>query len=610
MSSEREPESQFGFAHVLFMDMVGYSKLLIDEQTGLLEQLNQIVRSTQQFQRGEAAGKLLRLPTGDGMALVFFTSPEEPAQCALEISQALQSYPHIRLRMGVHSGPVNALRDVNDRSNVAGTGINIAQRVTECGDAGHILLSKRVAEDLAQYSHWQPRLHDLGEFEVKHGVTVSLVNLYTDKFGNPEVPEKLKQKWQKQAPATVVKSGRNALSKRALIVAALLAAAALALGAVFWVVSKRGGRIVSEKSVAVLPLENLSDEKENAFFADGIQDDILTSLSKITDLKVISRTSVLQYRGAGAARNLREIARALGVQNILEGSVRRVGNRVLVSVQLIDARTDRHIWAERYDRTIADSIGLQGELATEIASALRATLSPAEKARVEAKPTNNPDAYVLYLRAREREQGINATTEDAVAAEQLYAQAITLDPTFALAHARASITNSNISLQSQDQTRKSKARAQAEEALRLSPTLGEAHLALGLCLYFAEKDYAAALEQFSIAEKSSPNNAEILSHSAFIYRRQGRWRDALASFERAQNLDPRNGVFAQRLAATHLMVRDWPAAAADFNRVLEIAPDSVPPRVYVAYLEVIRNDNLTSAKAILSKIPAGAEPDG
>jgi TolB-like protein/Flp pilus assembly protein TadD len=371
----------------------------------------------------------------------------------------------------------------------------------------------------------------------------------------------------------------------------------------------RGRSEPPERSVAVLPLENLSKDEENAFFADGILDDILSSLSKIKELKVIRRTSVMAYRNP-ATRNLREIGRALGVANVLEGSVRRVGNRVLVNVDLVDVRNDQQLWSERYDRTLADALTLQGEVATEIASALRATLSPQEKSRVEAKPTNNPDAYVLYLRARDREQGVDPTTEDAIAAEQLYAQAIALDPTFALAHARVSMTNSNIFLQSRDQARKSKARAQAEDALRLSPTLGEAHLALGLCLYFAEKDYAAALEQFSIAEKTSPNNAEILNHSAFIYRRQGRWREALASFEHAQNLDPRNAVVARRLAATRLMVRDWPAAAADFNRALEIAPKSVSPTVYLAYLEFVRTGNPAAAKAILSKIPAGVEPDG
>ena len=235
-----------------------------------------------------------------------------------------------------------------------------------------------------------------------------------------------------------------------------------------------------EKSIAVLPFENLSDNKENSDFAAGIQDDVLTSLAQIHDLKVISRTSVMAYQKPDG-RNMREIGRALGVANVLEGSVRRAGNRVLVNVQLIDARNDRHLWAERYDRTVADSIGLQGELATQIAAALKATLAPEEKARLDAEPTTNSEAYVLYLTALGKE------ATDEIAAEQLYVQATALDPKFALAHARASLLNSRIASYDQDRARKAKARAQAEEALRLSPTLGEAHMALGLCLYWGEK---------------------------------------------------------------------------------------------------------------------------
>ena len=190
MSAEIKKEVQLEIAHVLFIDIVGYSKLLINEQRALLETLNQIVRGTDQFRTAEAASRLIKIPTGDGMALVFYNSPEAPVECALEISRALKEHPELRLRMGVHSGPVSGVVDVNERANVAGGGINVARRVMDCCDAGHILLSKRVAEDLAQYGHWQPHLHDLGECEVKHGVRISVVNLYTEDLGNPEVPEK------------------------------------------------------------------------------------------------------------------------------------------------------------------------------------------------------------------------------------------------------------------------------------------------------------------------------------------------------------------------------------------------------------------------------------
>src|ERR1700731_983723 len=233
MGSESETFSQLEIAHVLFTDIVGYSKLPIDQQSELLGQLNQVVRGTEQFRAAEAAGKLVRLPTGDGMALAFFTSVDAPVRCALEIAKALKSRPKIQLRMGVDSGPVEQIIDVNDRPNVAGAGINMAQRVMDCGDAGHILLSKRVAGDLAQYSRWQPHLQDMGEAEVKDGVKVSLVNLYTDNLGNPAVPEKVQR-----ARRVEMLRGRK-LRRRRLGVAALVLLMVIALGALFsW--SKRG----------------------------------------------------------------------------------------------------------------------------------------------------------------------------------------------------------------------------------------------------------------------------------------------------------------------------------------------------------------------------------
>jgi TolB-like protein/Tfp pilus assembly protein PilF len=366
-----------------------------------------------------------------------------------------------------------------------------------------------------------------------------------------------------------------------------------------------------EKSIAVLPFENLSNDKENAFFAAGIQDDVLTSLAQIHELKVISRTSVMAYQKHGE-RNMREISQALGVANILEGSVRRTGNRVLVNVQLIDARNDRHIWAERYDRTVADSIGLQGELATQIAATLKAKLAPEEKARLEAKPTDNPEAYALYVKARGREAAVNQSTEDLTAAEQRYAEAIALDPKFALAHARLSIVNSYLAIEPSDNRRtlKRKARAAAEEALRLSPSLGEAHMALGFCLYFAEKDYAAALKEFSIAAATSPNEPDIFYFISAIYRRQGRWRESLATYQRAQDRDPRNREVILRAADSHLFVRDWAGATACYDRALEIAPDSADARISLAYIEVFRNDNPAAGRKLLQNIPPGIDPDG
>ncbi|PYK62826.1 MAG: hypothetical protein DME50_18635, partial [Verrucomicrobia bacterium] len=254
MPSESGSDVKFEIGHVLFIDIVGYSKLLIHEQSEQLQKLREIVRATEQFRAAQAEGNLLRLPTGDGGALVFRTTPEAPVACALEISRALKNYPQLRVRMGIHSGPVQEVTDINEQINIAGAGINIAQRVMDCGDAGHILVSKRIAEDLEQYARWRQLLHDLGTCEVKHGVTLALVNLYSDEIGNPEVPKKFK--------------GDEAREKKVEATAAAL-----------------------RKSIAVLPFENLSEDKANAYFADGIQEEILTRLSRIGDLKVISRTS-------------------------------------------------------------------------------------------------------------------------------------------------------------------------------------------------------------------------------------------------------------------------------------------------------------------------------
>lgn len=357
--------------------------------------------------------------------------------------------------------------------------------------------------------------------------------------------------------------------------------------------------VLREKSIAVLPFANLSDDKENAFFTEGVQDDILTALAKFADLKVISRTSVASYV-AGPNRNLREIGQELGVGNILEGSVRRADGKVRVTAQLIETRTNTHLWAETYDRELADVFAIQSELAQRIATALQAKLAPDEKARLEARPTTNSEAYVLYLTAR--------GTENYLEAEKIYMQAIALDPGFALAYAQASILNSGISVE--DRTHKARARALAEEALRLSPALGEAHMALGLYLHWGEKNYEAALKEFEVAAAASPNNAEIYVYIGGLYRRQGRWRESIATFERARSLDPRNRGIAFMAANNYLFVRDWAAASAGFNRALAIKPDFVLPRVGLAYLEVFRSGNPAAGRKTLENIPASGDPQG
>src|SRR5207245_234788 len=377
MSAEIKKEIQLEIAHVLFIDIVGYSKLSINDQRAAIDELTQAVRTSEQFQNAEAAARLLKIPTGDGMALVFYKSPEEPVECALEISRALKDHPKIRLRMGVHSGPVSGVIDVNGQANLAGAGLNVAQRMMDCADAGHILVSRHVAEDLEGYEQWRPLLHDLGFCEVKHGVKLQIVNLCTEEAGNRALPAKLRV--QRQG---VARTRWIILTTSVVLLAAVVAA--------FLAVSRRAARsssAVPEKSIAVLPFENRSQDKDDSYFADGIQDEILKRLSKIADLKVISRTSTQQYQSKPG--NLSEIAKQLGVANILEGSVQKARDQVRVNVQLINAATDAHLWAESYDRKLTDIFGVESDIAKTIADALQARLTGSEKTAIAKRPTAN-----------------------------------------------------------------------------------------------------------------------------------------------------------------------------------------------------------------------------
>src|SRR6266513_3155012 len=609
MGIDAEPNVQLEICHVLFIDVVGYSKLLLDEQREIQQQLTQIVRNTEQVRTAEAVGKLIRLPAGDGMALVFFNSPEAPVRCATEIAKKSKDHPGLKLRMGIHSGPVNEVRDVNDRKNVAGAGINIAQRVMDCGDAGHILLSKRVAEDLAHSRQWRTYLHDLGECAVKHGVPIFIVNLYTDEIGNGQLPEKVKQ-WQSEQARQAASSSSIPPRKYVLIAAAALLIAVASFGVWLYFKQSEVTSLVLEKTIAVLPFQNFSPDKDNAFFADGVQDDILTSLAKIKDLRVISRSSVMKFRDV-AEQNLRQIGKTLGVANVLEGSVRREGDRVVVNVQLINAQNARQIWANRYDRTLADSLGLQGELASEIADALRATLSTDEQARVTAKPTQNPDAYVFYLRANQIARNPDTLLEDYKTAEQLYMQAIALDPDFALAHARlASICAEVFHYYEPTEDWKSKARAEAEAALRLQPNLAEGHFALGQCIYWMDQDYDKALEQFEIASRLSPSNADTRRLIAAIERRQGKWQAALEAYKQVAKLDPQSPSTARELMYTNSSMRRWPEAAHWAEQMRALAPTSLVAKIQSGYIHFQWKGDSHPLKSMLEEIPAGVDPDG
>src|SRR5438132_4225638 len=572
MPNVQEPHLHLEIAHVLFMDVVGYSKLLVNEQREMMQQLNQLVRKTAQFQTSEANGKLISIPSGDGMALVFFQSLEEPVQCALEISQLLKNYPRLRLRMGVHSGPVDQIKDVNDRLNVAGAGINLAQRVMDCGDAGHILISKRVADDLAQDSLWQPLLHEVGQIEVKHGVKLAIVNLYTEELGISQTPRKLSH----LRPQTQFIPSERALD-------------------------------VPEKSIAVLPFENLSADPENVFFADGVQDEILTNLAKIADLKVTSRGSVMQYRAP--MRNLREISGALGVAHILEGNVQRAGNRVRVSAQLIDARTDTHLWAENYHRPLDDVFAIQSEIAKTVADQLQAKLSPAEKAAIEQPPTADRVVYDRYLRGKK--SLIQQTFDARMIAHarqgiHLLDQAVAHDPAFYLAYCQLARAHEHLYFLGADHTpvRVAQARRALEKALSLAPERGEAHLAAAWVSYHCELDYKTALAELAIARRGLPNDSAIPNLAGTIGRRQGQWKDSIQNMERAAELDPRNVYLLQQISQTYNFLRHYLDMAGALDRAIAASPGDATSRVARALVDLESRGETQSARETIHSIVA------
>jgi TolB-like protein/class 3 adenylate cyclase/Tfp pilus assembly protein PilF len=595
MAAEVKKEIELEIAHVLFTDIVDYSKLPIHQQRAVVERLNEIVRGTDEFQAAETAGRLIKIPTGDGITLVFYHSPEAPVECALEISRALKKYPELQLRMGVHSGPVSGVIDATGKANVAGAGINIAQRVMDCGDAGHILLSKHVAEDLEEYPHWEPHLHELGDCEVKHGVRVSVVNLHTEELGNPAVPEKLKA-------ARIAAAARR---KRAAFRWLLLGV--LALLAVVGFLLFRYGRPVAtvgvpEKSVAVLPFENRSRDPDNAYFADGIQDEILTRLSKIADLKVISRTSTQHYKSA--PENLPEIAKQLGVAHILEGSVQKAADQVRVNVQLINVQSDSHLWAETYDRKLTDIFGVESEIAKRVAESLQAKLTGREEQALAIKPTNNPEAYDAYLRGLAFQSRTGSPSELFTKAMGFYERAVQLDPKFAIAWARLSRMDAFLYFNRFDATtagRGDAAKRALDNAQKLEPNSPETLLALGYYQYYVLLDYGAAKTTFESVSKMLLNSSEALIALGLVTRREGHWDQSTAYFEQALVLDPRNVELLDFAAGTYATLRQFAAALKLCDRLLDITPND--PQVMAEKASTFQaQSNLQEAARLLSGV--------
>src|SRR5438034_4518220 len=610
MPDEQKTKLRLEIAHVLFIDIVGYSKLRTTEQSAHIEKLRKIVRGTDQFRTAEAEGKLLRLPTGDGGALVF-RNLEAPVLCAVEIANALRDHPELRVRMGIHSGPVNEVTDLNEQANIAGAGINIAQRVMDCGDAGHILVSKHAAEDLEQYDQWQPCLHDLGECEVKHGERLHVVNFYNHEIGNPAVPEK----FARNRIAGTVPSALKKRRRYSIVAMAIGALIVVGVSAFFFTtrsafrnITGRGqpALSISDKSIAVLPFHNLSDDKSNAYFTDGIQDEILTRLSKIAALKVISRTSTQKYKSTPG--NLREIGQELGVAHFLEGSVQKVANAVHINVQLIRAATAEHLWAESYNRKLDDVFGVEGEVANAIADQLNAKLSGAEQKAVAEKPTQNAAAYDTYLHAIAIDNATTLDTTKRVAG--LYAEVVRLDPQFALAWARLAVARSQLYFNGVDLETNSGAAVKeaADRAISLQPELGEAWLAQGIYRYRVLRDFKGALQSYQEALRRLPNSAFVLEQMAHLQRRLGQVDEAQKHYQAAAQLDPRNIGLLLTLGDTIQSVHRFDEARTVFDRALEMSPGNEGALAGKA-LSLQGEGRLNEAAEVLAKAPANSQDE-
>lgn len=540
---ELNPDLRLEIAHVLFIDIVGYSRLLINEQRETLHELNQIVRSTDAFCTAEAAGQLTRIPTGDGMALVFSNSPDAPVQCALEIARTLKSRPDLRLRMGIHSGPVSAVTDVNDRSNIAGSGINMAQRVMDCGDAGHILLSKRVAEDLAQYRQWQTHLHDLGECQVKHDTIVSVVNLYTEELGNPALPEKLqRERERRSAPAAAIGAGPTPWRKFTLVAVIFLGAVVLTAG--FWLLFDRAEKTaantsvtpVAEKRIAVLPFKPLVPDNRDQVLELGMADTLITKLSNSREVIVPSLSSVRKYDNL--EQDPVSAGRELQVGSVLEGNVQKVGDRIRVTARLINVADGSSLWAETFDEKFTDVFAVQDAISQKVADALALRLTGEEKERLTRRYTGNVQAYQLYMTGRYHWSKL--TPPDIRKAIGFFQQAIDLDPTYALAYFGLAEANRSLAINADVPSKDClpQAKAAAQKAIELDDSLAEAHASLSFSLIWYEWDWAAAEKEARRAIGLNSNSAHAHFAAAHLFDDLGRFDEALAEMAQARKLDP------------------------------------------------------------------------
>src|SRR5947208_987932 len=582
MASTSPSGVKLEIGHVLFIDIVGYSKLLITEQSDQLQKLKEIGWGTEQFRMAQAEGKLLRLPTGDGGALVFRNHPEAPVLCAMEISKELKRHPELQVRMGIHSGPVNEITDLNAQANIAGAGINIAQRVMDCGDAGHILLSRHVAEDLEQYPRWRTCLHELGECEVKHGVRIGIANLYDNEVGNAQPPKKFE----------AVKKHRAHVRWAAVAIGLLVLAAIVAA---FMIVSHRpitSLTAIPEKSIAVLPFVDMSAGKDQEYFSDGISEELLNLLAKIPQLQVTARTSSFAFKGKEIG--VPEIARTLHVAHVLEGSVRKAGNSVRITAQLIRTGTDTHLWSQTYDRKLDDIFAIQDEIAADVVKQLKVTLlGAAPKVR-----TTDPEAYALYLQAVQL--GRQFTAEAFQQSDALYRKALAIDPRYVpawygLARNFASETGQGL-LPGKEGF--AQAREAAVKALAIDPDYAPAHAQLGWIEMYGDNDLAGTAQHLERALALDPADLSVLTTSATLLQSLGRLDEALALEEAAVRRDPVNVTALFNLGYHQRMASRLDAAIASFRTVLSLSPSNGGAHCQLGIALLLKGD----AKGALAEI--------
>jgi serine/threonine-protein kinase len=584
---ESDDNQRLEIGHVLFIDIVGYSKLLNEEQKERLNQLTEIVLATAVV-REATDEQLVRLPTGDGMALIFRRSAEEPARCALEIAEALQTRPELSVRMGIHSGPVSEVTDVSGRINIAGAGINMAQRVMDCGDAGHILLSQRVADDLIHSRQWASRLRDLGECAVKHGVRLHLVNLYAEPFGNAAVPQKFQQ--GKPTPARHSSAG--------LMIAGLAIIAILVAGAAYYLSAYRAGTkgaAILEKSIAVLPLMNSTGDPANEYFSDGMSEEFISSLSRLQDLKVIGRTSSFQFKGK--TDDSKTIGEKLGVFYLLEGSVRKSADRVRIAVELIKSGDGASVWSETYDRELKDIFAVQSEIAGAVAKQLKVALlgNNGQAAQLAAAATpQNVEAYNALL------QGdfhfYLRTADDFRKAIGYYEEAIRLDPRYTLAYAKLTPPAVNLAVSfdyiktKEKEEAMAKARASAKRALELDPNLSEAHLAQALVFELLDFNFAGAEAEYRRALELAPQNPPVINDLAILASELGRLDEAVALEQRAIALEPSRGTFHYARAHDLIALGRYDEAEAEMRKAIELQPKSAQNYFDLAIIQILRGN--------------------